>query len=77
MIASKTREFKDSVGDAVLEAVDSVSGAVGDIRAQVNETVDVVRGQMTGNLQNAKDRIQQAFRAGRRAYWQELSNQRH
>jgi gas vesicle protein len=76
LIASKTREIKDSVGGAVSDAVDSVSEAVGDIRAQMNETVEVVRGQMTSNLGTAKERIQQAFRAGRRVYRQELSNLR-
>jgi gas vesicle protein len=75
------RLMKDSVDNATREcrsvvghAVDSVGGAVEDIRAGVTDTVEVVRSQMTGNLQDAKEKLQEAFRAGKRVYLRELGN---
>lgn len=67
LIVRKTREMKDSVDNATRDAV-------GDIRAQVTDTVEVVRSQMTGNLQEVKEKLQEAFRAGKRVYLRELSN---
>jgi gas vesicle protein len=81
LIVRKTHEMKESVDNATREcrsvvgnAVDSVGGAVEDIRAQVTDTVEVVRSQMTGNLQDAKEKLQEAFRAGKRVYLRELGN---
>jgi gas vesicle protein len=77
LIVKKTREVKDSVDktsrewrSVVGDAVDSVGDAVVGLRAQVTD----MRSQMTGNLHDAKGKLQQAFRAGKRAYLRELGN---